>query len=173
MPRINCQICKEIFYAKPSHIEKGWGKYCSKICQYNGQRNGQSYACFLCNKPVYRTPKDLANSKSQKFFCNKSCQTSWRNSKIYVGKNHSNWTTGESSYRDRLIRSNKEKICCKCKTEDIRILAVHHKDRDRSNNDLNNLIWLCHNCHYLVHHFKHEAGGFLDTKSVISVKLAA
>jgi hypothetical protein len=31
--------------------------------------------------------------------------------------------------------------------EDVRILEVHHKDEDHSNNDLNNLCILCPNCH--------------------------
>lgn len=51
--------------------------------------------------------------------------------------------------------------CAKCKSTDKRILAVHHKDRNRQNNTVSNLVWLCHNCHFLVHHYKSEAGKFL------------
>jgi len=32
-------------------------------------------------------------------------------------------------------------------------LIVHHIDKNRNNNGIENLIWLCQNCHYLVHHY--------------------
>jgi hypothetical protein len=34
-------------------------------------------------------------------------------------------------------------------------------DEDRSNNRLDNLIWLCHNCHYLIHHHDDEREGLM------------
>jgi predicted HNH restriction endonuclease len=40
---------------------------------------------------------------------------------------------------------------------------VHHIDKDRTNNTLKNLAWLCHNCHYLVHHDKLEMQRFLKS----------
>lgn len=161
MSLISCGICSTEFYAKPSHVQKGWGKYCSKVCQYAGQKNGQLYKCFICNKDTYRTPKDDLRSKSGNFFCSKSCQTIWRNSIVHIGQNHSNWNGGTASYRTILLKADVRQICGKCKTEDQRILAVHHKDRNRKNNSVSNLIWLCHNCHYLVHHYNNESEGFL------------
>lgn len=161
MPTVACVICSHAFYAKPSHILKGWGKYCSKQCQYTGFRTGLTVGCQTCGLTIYRSLKAQTRSQSQSFFCSKSCQTKWRNSQIFIGQNHGNWTTGESSYRQRLLRSDRPKICQKCHTDDVRILAVHHKDKDRSHNTLSNLIWLCHNCHYLVHNFPDESHGFL------------
>ncbi len=161
MPTINCVICGNGMYAKPSHIMKGWGKYCSKACQYIGQKTGSSQPCYICNKSVYRNQKEQVRSKSGKFFCSKSCQTIWRNSVLYTGDQHSNWNGGLASYRNRLIRSTLPQICGKCQAADKRILAVHHKDRNRQNNKLSNLMWLCHNCHYLVHHYREESKGFL------------
>jgi len=160
MPRIQCAICSNTFYAKPSHIAKGWARYCSKNCQYKGQSTGSMLPCNTCGKPTYKTLTDLRRSKSKLFFCSNSCQTSWRNTR-YSGIKHSNWTTGESSYRQILGRADIPKECCKCHTKDTRILAVHHKDKNRDNNTLVNLMWLCHNCHYLVHHYEDESVGFL------------
>lgn len=77
----------------------------------------------------------------------------WRNS-TFVGPYHGNWKGGEKSYRETLLRIKTEKFCLRCKINDIRILAVHHLDRNRKNNKLENLAWLCHNCHYLIHHDK-------------------
>lgn len=75
---------------------------------------------------------------------------------MYTGQNHPNWKGGEYAYRNNLIKSKIPKICKLCKIKDYRILAVHHIDRNRKNNKIKNLIWLCHNCHFLVHYFKKE-----------------
>jgi hypothetical protein len=160
MATSNCTICSKDFYVKPSHLKVGWGKYCSKKCQFNGQKTGSSLVCHLCKKPIYRTLKSIARSKSGAFFCSKSCQTIWRNEQ-YRGDKHLNWTGGKASYRTALLRSGQKPVCAKCTLDDKRVLAVHHKDKNRWNNDLSNLIWLCHNCHYLVHHDKKEAVGFV------------
>ena len=155
-----CTVCGKRFYAKPSHKAKGWGKYCSKECQYKGQSTGKRLACATCGKVVYKTVTAQKRSISGEFFCSGSCQTVWRN-KQYSGERHANWTNGKSVYRKIMQRKNVPEICEKCKTDDNRILAVHHKDKNRENNAPDNLIWLCHNCHYLVHHFKEESEGFL------------
>ena len=36
MSNMKCIICGKTFYARPYTIKKGWGKYCSKECQYKG-----------------------------------------------------------------------------------------------------------------------------------------
>ena len=160
MPHIQCTVCDTEFYAKPSHLAKGWAKYCSKNCQYKAQSTGSILPCNTCGKLTYRTQTDQRRSRSQQYFCSKSCQTIWRNTQ-YSGDKHSNWTTGESSYRKILSRVDAPKIGGKCKTSDSRILAVHHKDKNRNNNSVINLMWLCHNCHYLVHHYEEESIGFI------------
>lgn len=156
MPKTTCIICNKLFYAKPSHIKKGWGKYCCIECRTKGQFTGKNIKCFICNKEVYKQLKEIRKSKSGKHFCGKSCQTIWRNKYLFSGKNHTNWINGESSYREVLKRAGITRICSLCHTTDFRILVVHHKDKNRKNNSIENLMWLCHNCHYLVHHFGNE-----------------
>lgn len=160
MPSVLCKICLNKFYVKPFHQNKGWGIYCSKTCQSKGQRTGQIHECYICKKPTYKNLNTVIKSETGKFFCSKSCQTVWRNTN-YSGNNHSNWKGGKASYRKILSRADVEEICAKCKNQDKRILAVHHKDKNRDNNLVSNLVWLCHNCHYLVHHHKDESEGFL------------
>lgn len=160
MLNTKCLICGNKFYAKPSHKAKGWGKYCSKICQYQGQKTGRIVPCSICATEVYKTKNNQSRSLSGRYFCGKSCQTVWRNTQ-YAGDKHKNWTTGKASYRVTLLRSGRNKVCGRCKLSDMRVLAVHHKDKNRDNNNLSNLMWLCHNCHYLVHHDKTESVGFV------------
>ena len=53
-----------------------------------------------------------------------------------------------ASYRSKAIEEH-GCICAECgATEDI---EVHHRDADRSNNELKNLIPLCQTCHRHVH----------------------
>ncbi len=151
MPQVKCKICKKEFYIKPSHQKRGWGKFCSIQCRTKAQFRGKKLNCFGCNKIVYRSPSQIRKSKSGKYFCTKSCQTRWRN-KYFIEEKHANWKSGSKSYRKILERSGRKPLCILCKNKDKRILSVHHKDRNRKNNKLSNLVWLCLNCHYLVHH---------------------
>ena len=161
MPNVLCEVCKSEFYTKPSQQKKGWGRFCSKKCQYLAQTTGQTKSCTTCGKEIYRTKSLLERSQSNLFFCCKSCQTIWRN-KQYTRENHANWVSGIYSYRAALLRENRPLECIKCKSKDSRILAVHHKDKNRHNNSPDNLAWLCHNCNYLVHHYPNEAVGFIS-----------
>jgi len=151
MPQVKCIVCFSKMYAKPFHLKKGWGKYCSKKCQNQSQMIGEYVECSNCNKEIYRSPKELRVSKSRNFFCNKSCQATWKNKNILYGENHKNWKNGENAYRNIMKRSKKKAICTHCNTTDFRVLVVHHIDKNRQSNHIDNLQWLCHNCHHLVH----------------------
>jgi len=156
MPKGKCKICGKSFYAKPSHIKKGWGKYCSPECQHEAQLKGEFVYCGICGKKIWRPPKQLTHSKSGKFFCSKSHQTLWRN-KIYSGPNHPFWKGGEhQEYKSFLLQSGIAQKCKLCSCRDRRVLVVHHLDEKRNNNSLKNLIWLCLNCHHLVHYYKSQ-----------------
>lgn len=160
MPQVSCLSCAIKFHAKPSWLKIGSGKYCSKQCHYKGLKKGQTVPCSICKKLTYRSPKMLSKSRSKKYFCSKSCQTRWRNT-FYIGPRHINWKHGKTVYRALISRSGIQKVCKLCNSNDTRILAVHHIDRDRKNNTLKNLAWLCHNCHFLVHHYPTEKEKFM------------
>ena len=160
MPQISCKNCESKFYAKPHWIKRGWGKYCSRECHQKVQRKGKDVNCFMCGEGIYRSPKQLKASKSKKYFCGKSCQTTWRNSLVFIGRKHPQWKDGESSYRNTMIRRGLPGVCKLCSAKDIRILVVHHIDENRKNNKVDNLMWLCRNCHFLVH--KYNAGSSKD-----------
>jgi hypothetical protein len=38
--KTNCLACGKEFFTKPSHIKKGWGKYCSKECSPSTFKKG-------------------------------------------------------------------------------------------------------------------------------------
>ena len=159
MPFVACAVCNNSFYVKPSHQTLGWGKYCSVDCRTKAQIKGKFLNCSVCNKQIYRSPSKINHSKSKQFFCSKSCQIKWRNSSS-IGSKHPNWINGINTYRNILLRTGKVRSCICCKLEDTRLLSVHHVDHDRSNNDISNLVWICFNCHYLVHHDKNFENNF-------------
>jgi len=151
MLTVYCKVCKKKFYIKPSHKKYGWGKYCSSECQYIGQRRGKFVYCETCGKKIWRRPLQLKRSRSEKFFCGKSHLMAWKNKILQVGENHPNWTGGEFAGRGILERANRKMVCTNCGITDKRVLMVHHKDSNRKNNKITNLIWLCQNCHHLIH----------------------
>lgn len=150
---VKCLICHKEFYGKPYFLKIGQAKYCSQVCMRIGSRTGKIMNCHACGKEVYKTQKALKGSKSKTYFCTKSCQTKWRNS-VFIGPKHANWKNGRHSYRSVMLRNKVPKICKLCKNEDSRVLAVHHIDKNRGNSNLSNLVWLCYNCHFLVHYHK-------------------
>ena len=153
MPLVHCGICKKEFYAKPSWLKRGWGKYCSPKCQHEAQLKGKFVYCEICGKKIWRPPKRLAHSKSRKFFCSKSHQTLWRN-RIFIGPRHPNWRGGENiRHKNLLVRNGIKPVCKSCGCKDERVLVVHHLDRNKKHNNIKNLSWLCHNCHHLVHRY--------------------
>lgn len=138
------------FRVRQWQVKQGWGMYCSIKCKNESQKKGRFVKCSTCGGKTWRGPGELRRSKSKKFFCNKSCQTIWRN-KYYSGPKHPFWKDGMSTYRNALLNTGKKVECVICKEKDARVLQVHHKDGDRRKNSADNLTWLCVNCHRLVH----------------------
>lgn len=122
-------------------------------------KTGQTQPCAHCGQPVYRPSCQLRKSKTSLYFCNRSCRASYFN-KDRSGENHPNWKDGGNTYRNILSRSGATSICRRCGLTDARVLAVHHLDGDRSNNAVENLVWMCHNCHFLIHHYPREMASF-------------
>ena len=151
MPNQECKICGKEFYTKPFHTKKGWGKYCSIKCRSRSQFNGKWVECAHCKGKIYRTPRDYRKSKSKRFFCSVSCHCSWENKNVRCGVNAPNWIAGENAYRALLRRARIKEICKRCGNIDKRVLTVHHKDGNRKNNKIENLEWLCRNCHCIIH----------------------
>lgn len=150
-----CLYCGKEFSTKQFFLDKGQGKYCSRECGYAKRRKGRVYPCALCGKETYKTVTQINRYQSGKYFCSKPCQTTWRNTQ-FVGNKHANWKDGHYAYKSVLSRAGIPPICIMCGSNDSRVLAVHHRDQNRKNNAVENLVWICHNCHHLVHYHKVE-----------------
>lgn len=72
------------------------------------------------------------------------------------GENNPNWKGGKSGYKDHwTMKKNrliKIKQCQgKCEICNKKGLQVHHRDENKQNHSLNNLIFLCIKCHKRLH----------------------
>ena len=151
MVKKKCLICGKSILIKKFHAKKGWGKYCSIKCHAKGQLKGKWVECDNCGKQIWRTPRDFRKSREKRFFCSVKCHCIWENKNVRCGVNAPNWIAGASSYRTLLKRAQVRQECRRCGIQDKRVLAVHHKDGNRKNNKIENLEWLCRNCHCIVH----------------------
>lgn len=159
MPYVKCQKCSSEFYTRPRDLRQGYGKFCSQKCQFESQRNGKLVGCSSCSKMLYRTPRHFKHSKSGHFFCNKVCLAVWKNQNVLSGEQHSRWKHGEHAYRNILKKSDIKRVCVNCGIDNFEVLLVHHLDRNRKNNNISNLRWLCHNCHFLEHRYDNRRKG--------------
>ena len=155
MESVFCDYCNREFKRKKSQLKLAVKHYCSMNCARQGSRKGKVVECFECKKLVYKSLKALKTSISQNYFCSRSCSNIWIGKQQRV-ENNPNWSGGASSYKNIFSRTNTKKMCILCKKYNSRILCVHHVDRNRKNNSINNLVWLCMNCHFLVHNYKKE-----------------
>ena len=98
----------------------------------------------LCN---YCGEEFLTLSSSPNLFCSKEC---WRKPRTKVS-NH-----------DTLIKRLEDyhvlTVCVACGLDDYRIMVVHHKNRNRKDNNVENLEVLCPNCHALLHYLARKEG---------------
>jgi hypothetical protein len=178
----NCETCNIFFEAPLKEVKRGNGKYCSKICSnvgikkkqilINSLKNQPNVECSYCKKMFYKNKSKQKISKSGMFFCcreHKDLAQTLQFGLKEIQPIH--FGTGESSYREIAFRL-KPKICERCQyNKHPEILEVHHKDRDRENNTIENLEVLCPTCH-MEEHFLNKDGKW-KIKAAASLEVAA
>lgn len=164
----NCETCKNFFEAPLKEVKRGNAKYCSKICSNEGVKKKQilrnsiknqpNVECSYCKKKFYKNLHRQKFSKSGLFFCcreHKDLAQTLAFGLKEIQPTH--FGSGESSYREIAFRS-KERKCERCSyNKHPEILEVHHQDRNRENNTIENLLILCPNCH-MEEHFLNKDG---------------
>jgi len=143
-PNTFCFICKKQIYKRPSQIKSNNGLvFCSPSCYGTSCR--KEISCVNCKKLI---PSGL-NKKT----CSRSCANIHRAGiKYKIGKPNDK----ANLFKVLKLKITKEKgqKCERCNYNKYEILQIHHKDRNRINNDLKNLEIICPNCHCEEHYLK-------------------
>jgi hypothetical protein len=144
-----CQTCEKNFIQRKS----GNKKYCSIECKGRGSRHKIELSCFSCGKKIHKQPSKLKNSKHGFYFCNRECKEEAQSLKgncPEIRPDHYGTSEGREVYRN-LIKNSDHPVCEGCGEETIYLLQVHHKDKDRTNNERENFEIVCANCHIKRH----------------------
>lgn len=150
-----CKECTKEFFVPPSQVKRGGGKFCSVSC-------GTTYR-NKTNNPAWREEVRAKISKNH-------ADVSGEKNPMYGrrGENAPSWIDGRNSISGDIWRKialiNKPPICELCGKEPTgRNLHIHHKDKNRKNNDLDNLQVVCSHCHMNVIHKRErdEKGRFM------------
>jgi hypothetical protein len=91
--------------------------------------------CPVCSSEFKTEPR---NEKEQ-VTCSRACSNTYFRTR-----------DGASTYRDRALKYYGAK-CFSCNFTNLLALEVHHKDKNRDNNSIENLVVLCANCHRITH----------------------
>ena len=143
-PNTRCNICDKPIYRRPIELQKSKGRaFCSTICY--GLSCRREIPCVVCGQPILAG----LNKKT----CSRSCANKHRFGIRYKIGRPQDKVVSEKALKIRLIKE-RGKFCEKCDYDKSEILQVHHKDRNRSNNSLENLELICPNCHYEKHYLE-------------------
>lgn len=157
-PNVNCLVCRSPTYRRPSVLHLNSGKaFCSTKC--HGIYQQKEKPCLICGT--------LIISSLNKKTCSRACSNKNRAGiKYKLNFPRKSKVANERGLKLRLIAQRGTK-CERCNYLKIEILQVHHKDRDRNNNDLENLELICPNCHFEEHYFHKSWMRELKTKDII------
>ena len=143
MIQMNCQKCNAEYFIKFHQLPTT--KYCSRSCVASSNVAGWNkqdlHKICKCCGIKYKTTKREFN---RSVYCSRACQN-----RCQACTQHFKFRPcSEGNYR-RKARENLAWICTRCQSG--KNLLVHHKDEDRTNNDLSNLEVLCRRCHQMEH----------------------
>lgn len=141
-PNTFCSLCKIPIYRRPKELKDRAGvAYCSMVCYGLSCRKEQP--CIVCGVFI------LAGMNKKT--CSRACANKNRSGSTYKGRPLKDKVTTSRVLKAKIILERGAK-CERCGFQSERILQVHHKDRDRSNNNMANLELICPNCHCEEHY---------------------
>jgi predicted nucleic acid-binding Zn ribbon protein len=143
-PNTRCLICSKPVYRRPAEIERS-RVFCSSECF--GIACRKEALCIVCGASIL--------ARKNRKTCSRACSNTYRTGIRYkIGRPKDN-VKDQRAAKLHVFASRGEK-CERCGYNKKEVLNVHHKDRNRKNNDLNNLELLCPNCHAEEHYLKNS-----------------
>lgn len=144
MVKRTCVICGNAFVVR----ENGKGNFYRKTCSEECHSKLRSI--------VDREAWNVERRKHMSEMFTGRDTTGW---KIPQDEERSNWKGGYTSrYFNKMAfeRFGLSKVCMCCGS--TKQICVHHRDRNRTNNTIENLVILCKSCHTRHHNNMKEVG---------------
>lgn len=165
-----CPICHQQFNAPLREVNRGNARVCSRKCSYisakqkNTKQREPNVNCSYCKKDFYISPSNFKNSKSGLYFC---CRDHKDLAQRITSGIKDIWPDhyGDGKYTKyrKLALEYYGEYCQLCGYNKFTaVLQVHHKDHDRSNNSIDNLLVCCPTCHME----QHIVDGKFNTKNI-------
>jgi len=143
-PNSNCLICGKAIYRRP--LERQSGRiFCSWACY--GVSCRKESPCVICGNPI------LANL--HKKTCSRACANKNRTGIHYGILRPYDKVKQTRTLKLRLLKE-KGGRCERCGYSKVEVLQIHHKDRNKNNNSMDNLEIICPNCHYEEHYLENS-----------------
>ncbi len=143
-PNIGCIICNKQIYRRPAEIRENGGQvFCTMKCYGISLR--KEHPCAVCKKPILAG----LNKKT----CSRGCANTHRAGIKYKIGSPNDKVRSQQALKVRLL-GVRGRNCERCRYDKYEILNIHHKNRDRTNNDLSNLELICPNCHMEEHYLE-------------------
>ena len=146
---VSCKVCNATFVRQKRFLSDV--HTCSAKCLSVLKGSTIQITCAHCGTKSYRPKSKLNNSRSGLYFCDRICKEAAQRYNPLIQPDHYGTGNGKYNYRKRALEEKGER-CNRCGyTSDSRALQVHHIDRNRENNSIDNLEVLCANCHSIEH----------------------
>lgn len=146
---IDFSATAECFMRGPKDVRTS----CPLCSEDNLNKNKVKVSCAYCGKEFLRAPSKLTKSKSGLYFCcreHKDLAQRIESGSQFSPMRPDHFDNGKADYRKSAFRHYEHKCAVCGYEEDERILQVHHRDENRENNSLDNLVILCPNCHWKI-----------------------
>ncbi len=145
-PNTKCAVCGILIYRRPVQILASKGRaYCSQACY--GKSCRKEEPCTVCGTLILAS----ANKKT----CSRACANTHRAGIRYKINSPRDKVKNQKALKIRLLNVRGKK-CERCGYNKYEVLVVHHKDRNRNHNELDNLELICPNCHGEEHYLKNS-----------------
>ncbi len=143
-PNTKCAVCDNLVYRRPILLQQSGGRaFCSASCY--GIACRKEVPCVVCGTLI------LAHKHTKT--CSRSCANKNRSGIKYKNSSPKDKVKSQRALKTRLLEIRGKK-CGRCDYGKFEILQIHHKDRNRDNNAIDNLELICPNCHYEEHYLE-------------------
>lgn len=140
-----CVHCKSRF---PTRTDQP-AKFCSRECVARSRMRRTLVRCAWCSSSFHRKKSQQKKSKSGLFFCSRKCKERAQS----LDGLQELWLPhfgSRSSYRSQFDLNSLK--CSRCGYSEFSCgIDIHHIDKDRGNNEKENLVPLCASCHRALH----------------------